>query len=228
MRRWLVIAVCLSSGLSLVGAWSRPASAQVAEQLTAPLAGQEFDFDIEAQPLETAVERFIAITGISVVYQASLSAGRLSAPLKGRHMPDAALRMLVSRAQLRVLRSTASGYVLVQLPGQALKPTPFQWRSVAQKNYYGVVQHRLREVICEEPRIARDAFRAALQFWIDPGGRIDRVHLLDTTGSSQRDAVLREILTGLMLAPPPQDVELPLIMVLLPREHAISAACHVG
>ncbi|ARP93298.1 STN domain-containing protein [Bordetella genomosp. 13] len=189
---------------------------------------REIDFNIEAQPLEDAVEQFSAITGISVVYQASLSVGRSSVPVSGRYLPDTALRMMVSNAQLNVRRTAEFSYVITSAPPASSASTARQWRSASEKSYYGLVQRSLRRALCANARVAPASYRAALQFWIDPLGHIDRVHLLDTTGDPQRDDVLRQTLTGLTVAPPPQELPQPVLMVLLPREQALTADCHAG
>lgn len=225
MWRRLPIAACLGVGLCLLGAAARASAAQ--DYSTGPTA-REVDFNIEAQPLEDAVEQFSAITGISVVYQASLSAGRSSVPVSGRYPPDTALRMMVSNAQLNVRRTAEFSYVITSAPPARSQPAARQWRSGSERSYYGLVQRSLRQALCANARVAPASYRAALQFWIDPVGHIERVHLLDTTGNAQRDDALRQTLMDLTVAPPPPELPQPVLMVLLPREQAPTVDCHAG
>lgn len=183
-----------------------------------------FQFDIPAQPLQSAIEAYSAAAGVSVLYLGTLAIGRTSAPVRGRYTPQAALDRLLEGTDLAIGRTTPEAYVLMRTEqgnthGQPVPP------QASDQVYYGAVQAGLREVLCRDARIAPADYRAALQFWVEPGGRIAQVRLLDTTGDQVRDAAMVEALRGTVFARPPDGLQQPFTLLILPRGAAPSVTC---
>src|ERR1700744_4128921 len=102
--RWMPCAMGLLGALWMtsVGAFaegdSATAAADAASQSTvqasAPVANT-YPFDFSAQALASALEQYGEASGRPVVFDSSLVAGRMSAPLHGRYTSEAALRILL-------------------------------------------------------------------------------------------------------------------------------------
>ncbi|EOW2136476.1 TPA: STN domain-containing protein [Stenotrophomonas maltophilia] len=158
-------------------------------------------YDIPAQPLEQAVERFSVISGWSVMYPGDLAAGRSSHALRASLPPLPALRMLLQDSGIeaevigeqrvvlrRGMSSVAEPVVGVDLP------------DTERRRRYGGLQQRLRAVFCDDPEIAPGRYAATLRFRIDGAGQVSRPELLSGSGSDRRDARLLQAMQGLVLA----------------------------
>ncbi len=234
MMRLLLVAFLLGGAGGLVPVFAGAADMRPAAD-AAPFAAPTLAFDIPAQPLQSAIERYSVITGISVAYLGTLVIGRTSVPVKGYYAPDQALDLLLGDARLAVKHTTPQAYVLTQTEqetGEGLEMrngVPSATAAASYRRYYGAVQASLREMLCQDAKIAPDNFRAALQLWVDTAGRVTQVHLLDTTGDHARDAAIVEALRRTSVGqPPPAELEQPFTLLILPRAAAKTVDCHVG
>jgi hypothetical protein len=75
-------------------------------------------FDIPVQPLAAAIETYAAATGLQVLYNAHLVAGRRSTELVGVLTPQAALQVLLKGSGL-VVRYAAPGALVIVAPPPA-------------------------------------------------------------------------------------------------------------
>lgn len=71
-------------------------------------------FDLPAQPLNNALEAFSAKTGMFAAYDAKLVGGRMSAPVKGKLTPIAALGALLAATGLEADYTADNAFVIVQ------------------------------------------------------------------------------------------------------------------
>ncbi|WP_324699768.1 TonB-dependent receptor domain-containing protein [Novosphingobium sp. RL4] len=100
--RTLVQAVLLASaGLSGVFAASTPAAAQSARS-----------YDVAAGSLADALNDFAEQSGVELVYDSALVAGRTSGGIKGRHNPAAALSRLLAGSGLTARRTSANTFTV--------------------------------------------------------------------------------------------------------------------
>ena len=180
-------------------------------------------FDLEAQPLDSALEAFGAATGQSVIYNSTLTEGRVSRPVKGIHAPRAALELLIEGTGLKVRYTAEDALVLVKdSAGEASDIAPAE----EQQRYRGWVQAQIGEAFCADERLAAGDRRIAFRFWIGASGRVERSELLDSTGDLRFDAAvvdsLRRISIGQSL---PAGMVQPFTMLVLPRSSGHAWAC---
>lgn len=192
-------------------------------------AAPSFDFDLPAQPLALALNRFADISGRSALFSSTLVAGRASSPVRGRHAPLAALQLLLEGSGLEVEEVSAgriATFVLKPASAQALAAAAATRSSL--ESYDSLVQARVWEALCADPRTAQGGYRSLLRFRVDSAGRIHRAQLLGGTGDDRRDAVLVETLERVRIdRPPPPEMSQPLAMLIVP-EMAGAPTCAGG
>lgn len=170
-------------------------------------AGMQFDFDLPAQPLSTALDRFAGITGRAALFGSGLVDHRLSAPLQGRYTPEAALRRLIEGSGLAVEEVHAGEVAALVLKPAAQNGTPAGAGAIdesegaaAPSRHDGLVQQRVLQALCTHPRTAAPGYRALVR--VEPGpadasgtpGGPMAVRLLAPTGDAERDAALVRLL----------------------------------
>ncbi len=209
---WLCAALC-----------GRPAGAQE------PIL-RLFDFDIPAQPLQSALEHYSNVTGSSVVYRAALAVGRRSAAVKGIYTPEAALRMLIEGSGLAAEYTAANAFIL-QPASRKGGGAPAARASRAAsgafyRSYYGVVQTGVRDALCRNAVTRAGGYRAAISFEVSPQGRIEGARVLDSTGDAGKDAAIVRTLDDAVLdkAPPP-DLAQPFVMLIMPQSPEHDQGC---
>lgn len=78
--------------------------------------------------------------------------------------------------------------------------------------YSAALRSDLHDWIARDKRLRRERYSVVLRLWIAGSGRIDRVELASTTGSSDLDQRLQTMVAGLvgkMREPPPQEMPQP-------------------
>lgn len=211
------------------------ARAQPEEAATASENGQRLRFDIARQPLMLALDQYGLRTGLPVFFDAALVAGRLSTAVQGVSTPAEALDTLLRGTGL-VADYTGTGptaaFVLkVAAPGDAAVPTANATPDAApaapaDRSYDGLVQTRIWEAFCGNPRTEPGGYRAAMRFVIDGTGRIANAFLLHTSGDRARDGAILDTLRQIRIdrAPPPEMAQ-PLTMLILPRSQTPGLEC---
>lgn len=203
-----------------------------AEQADASNPGKRvFDFNIPAQTLQDALEQYGAVTGVSVVYLGTLVTGRQSPAVSGRLEAGEALRRLLAGSGLSARYTSQNALVLVRPPEAARgapASSPSRPEAGRYRQYYGAVQGAMQAALCRNPMLAKEDFRAALQFWVSAGGRLERIRLLDSTGLPARDDALLRSLEKAVVGPPPPGFEQPFTMIMLPLSAGRTASCDDG
>lgn len=174
-------------------------------------------FDIPAQPLEQAVERFSVISGWSVMYPGDLAAGRSSHPLQGHLLPLPALQMLLQDTGIDAEVIGAQRVVL--RPVAAMPPVPSTAEGMPdaeRRRRYGGLQQRLRAAFCDDPELAPGRYAATLRFRIGGDGELRDPELLAGSGSDRRDARLLQALRGLPLDPAAAALPQPVTLQIRP------------
>nr|WP_243747176.1 STN domain-containing protein [Stenotrophomonas indicatrix] len=155
-------------------------------------------YDIPAQPLEQAVERFSVVSGWSVMYPGDLGTGRSSHPLQASLPPLQALQAVLQDtgveaeligAQRVVLRRAARAAAEASATGVA--------SDVGLRRRFGDLQQRLRTAFCGDPDLAPGAYAATLRFRIANDGQVQEPELLAGSGSTRRDARLLQAMQSL-------------------------------
>lgn len=232
----LALAGCLTC-LGLLGAAGtahaqrQDASGAVPDDPSRPGTARQFNFDIAAQPLEVALDRYAAASQRPVIFSSELVAGRLSSAVQGHYSPEAALDLLLQGSGLLAEKGAggpADAFVLVQAvaPAPAVAAYAGIDGLVRDPRYPGLVQARIWQALCDNPRTAPGAYRALLRFQLDAGGHVQDVHLLASTGSPRRDASVLEILRALQISQPPPDMaQQPLTMLIVPGDQPGMPRC---
>lgn len=185
-----------------------------------PVDGR-FEFDIEPQALDRAIEAFGATVGQSVIYDSKLTAGKVSRGALGRLGAAEAIARILEGSGLTTRRVGEGALVLVRDESAApMAPArDADW-------YYGAIQERLGEAFCRQPELAAGQYRLALQLWFAADGRVERAKLLESTGRPQVDAAAyaaaHEVELG---AAVPAQLAQPFTLLVLPRGTGYQWAC---
>jgi hypothetical protein len=204
--------------LSFVAALAPSARGQSGQQA-------EVEFDVPAQSLDVALEAYMQVTGLQVLYQSALATGRSSTEVKGRFTAPRALAKLLLGTRLSA-RFTADGAFTVQ-PVSIEQPDRVEKRQVADYDIFlGNAQNRIIAALCREATTRPGTYRAALQFSIGQSGLVSDASLLDTTGDQTRDQIITSTLRGLVIGQaPPEGMPQPITMLVTPRASESTNEC---
>nr|WP_232460539.1 STN domain-containing protein [Stenotrophomonas maltophilia] len=174
-------------------------------------------YDIPAQPLEQAVERFSVISGWSVMYPGDLAAGRSSHALRASLAPLPALQMLLQDTGIEA-EVIGEQRVVLRRGGQLVaEPDVGTGLPVAERRRrYGGLQQHLRAAFCDDPEIAPGRYAATLRFRVDGEGQVQQPELLSGSGSARRDARLLQAMQGLVLAAEAGELPQPVTLQIRP------------
>jgi hypothetical protein len=222
--------------LLAVSAHAQPQQAAVAKDDAH--GAERVRFDIERQPLHAALEQYGLRTGLPVFFDTALVAGRESNAVHAVTTPSEALRTLLRDTGL-VADYTGSAataaFVLKPAPVDAVaasdsnaatEDTGAMPTASPDRGYDGLVQTRIWEAFCGNPRTAPGDYRAAMRFVIDGTGRIANAFLLHTSGDRARDGSILDTLSRTRIdRPPPPGMAQPLTMLILPRSQTPGLEC---
>lgn len=202
------------------------AAAQQPAQANARIA-----FDIPAQPLDAALARYFQLTGVQLLYDSSLTAGRRSSAVRGVHGPREALRLLLTGTGLVVRYSRANAAIITRADIEAEAPLVPLGRVVVRERvaapsispaerlaYYGQLETELRAALKQDRRTARLAFDVVLRLRIADDGRLNAIQLTRGSGDRKTDLALIEVLAKAVVTPPPALLEQPLAIALRGRK----------
>lgn len=184
-----------------------------------------FFFDIPAQPLADALQRYAMISGRPALFSSAQVAGLTSSPVRGDFPADTALERLLAGTGLAIQHARsgpAEAFVLKTLPAEALPAAD----DTPANAYAGRVQAGVWAALCANALTRPGQYRTLLRFEIDATGVLRQARLLTSTGERARDAAVLRVLASVRVdAAPPHDLAQPLTMVLLPRDphHADSS-----
>ncbi|MBX9800089.1 MAG: TonB C-terminal domain-containing protein [Burkholderiaceae bacterium] len=181
-------------------------------------------FDLPAQPLDTALVTFGGLTGYSVLVASNLAAGRQAAAVVGDFEPREALQKLLVDTGLVARYSGSNAFTLALANGASDASEPDadaasgKRIALAKSSYALVLQASLTRILCRAQPDAFGRYRAVFQLWINDDGAIRDVRLLESTGLTERDAVVQRALRqGAMDAAPPARLAQPISILLTPR-----------
>ncbi|WP_237380580.1 STN domain-containing protein [Cupriavidus sp. SW-Y-13] len=182
----------------------------------------EMVFDLPAQPLKLALDRYDAQTSMSVFYPSELADGRTSHAVVGAMTPRDALHRLLEGTGLAAHATAGDAFVLAPSGDTPVSPAT-QDASVARQDYDALVQSRVRQALCARPALALGSYRLAVTVQIGRAGRVQRARLLDTTGDNRRDAAIVDTLQQIDMGRAPEKPDTP--FVLLVRQCVAGQAC---
>jgi TonB family protein len=187
------------------------------------------DFNIPAQPLAAALNRYADISGQSTVFSSEMAAGRTSSAVQGRYASENALRLLLDGTGLIVEKhpSSLGDIFLLKENSQPDAPRAGVATLFSQGGYPGLIQARVWQALCADTRTAPGRYRILFRFEVDAAGRLADARLLSSTGNNSRDAALLDALRRVQVdVPPPAAVlQQPLTMLLLPDDPHAAPQC---
>tara|TARA_R100000306_G_scaffold62115_1_gene67088 strand:- start:5267 stop:5914 length:648 start_codon:yes stop_codon:yes gene_type:complete len=186
-------------------------------------------FDIPAQALENALAQYGEITGMSVLVATQVTTGLRSAPVQGMLSIREALEALLKGTQLRVRYASPTAFTLLPPLGSTGKEALLKAKSNDQKKkqrssgYAGYIQEAVTRTLCQKRVQDYGRYQARLQLWINPEGRIVRVHVVASSGRSERDRALVQYLTDTIIERSrPVTLVQPVMIRLVPRPDAMA------
>ncbi len=186
----------------------------------------QFDFDIPAQPLITALQQYGSVAHKPALYRSEMLSGQASSPVRGRYAPEDALRRLLEGTGLvaeKFEHGTGSAFVLkLATSAPALRAA----RLGPLTGYPSLVQARVWQALCGNPNTRPGEYRSLLRFQVGAAGQVERPRLIGTTGDARRDAAVVATLQGVrMEGAPPADFPQPVTMLLLPYADGFARRC---
>ncbi len=209
--------------------WVRRWRGKVLRTLVAlvALAGSAFPenaaitFDIPAQSLATAIERFSETTGQDLIYNSNLTSGRRSHEVRGQFQMEVALAVLLQNTGLFAER-TGNGSLMLRLA--SLKPEPHM--SAAISDFYARIQLGLRAALCGNTEARPGRYRIVMRLWIDRTGRLRHHELIGSGGSRLIDSAIQRAISRLDVGvSPPADLEQPVVIVIQPQTGRVTMGC---
>jgi hypothetical protein len=213
LRGRTILGLCLGL-LAAAEIWTDAAGAEPVRPRDAEIS---VNFDIQDQPLSTAIERFSVLSGWQVIYDSALATGRRSARLKGSLPPPAALRILLAGTGLKADFMASDGAVLTLGQQLAIPSSERPAPQLQLRSYYGEIQATLKRAFCSDPRLSAGAFRIALGIWIDSAGQVIRAEALGTTGAREIDIAFESNVSDVAFQAPPVDFDQPVVVVVTPE-----------
>lgn len=187
-------------------------------------------FDIPSQPLQSALESYGAFADVSLLYDSSLTAGRVSTPVQGEMTARAALSRLLDGSGL-VPRYTGSKTVTL-VAGRTNSPDAdgdAATDPAAARRYFGLIQTRVHDAFCAQPLLAQGARRVAFRLWVGTNGVIGPVALLGSSGDPATDAAVVSALQGAGVGEPaPPALAQPFTFVVQPRASGRNWGCEAA
>lgn len=181
-------------------------------------AGQTFV--IPAQPLDQALAAFSVSTGLQMLYDSSLAAGRRSSPVSGAMQPREALVLMLAGTGLTA-RFTSAGAVVIYAGSTSavtLNPitataAPVVGRAgvnAEARAYAEAVQRQTVEALRQDAGLSGGDYALSVRLWVSEQGAARRVEILHGSGDAGRDADFMALASGLRFPVPPPDLPQPM------------------
>jgi hypothetical protein len=217
VRRW-------AFALALAGVIAGADAAQAQTSLIdAPI-----EFDIPAQPLDAALNRYGDATGREALYDTSLADGRVSGDVRGMFTPNEALERLLSGTSLSARFVAEDSFVLLPVQPATRQAVP-QAPSPAYRRYYGLIQKDLLDALCRSDGTRPGRYRIVAMFWIGSDGAVRKSQRLGTAGTVQADAGIDAALRSVRFRePPPEGFEQPVLILIVPLAPGVTMDCDVS
>lgn len=182
------------------------------------------EFDIPAQPLETALQEYTEVTGLNVLLDRSLIADQHSPGAQGSFTAQQALQQLIVHSGLDAQYASSRTFTLrprTQQQPKPAQPVPPVALHVSQR--VTAFQRTLERAICHSDVLPEGNYRMLIQAWLSPQGSVDALRLVKQTDDSQRDKQVLDALRSLTFPPSSGSMPQPITLLLLPAN--ISNGC---
>lgn len=209
--RGVALRVCLAWGLLALSPTGHAA---------APPA-KPMRFEIAAQPLAQALVEYSLASGLTVLVDSTLTAGRQAPAVVGAYTPSEALRRLLAGSPLSIRYASARSFTLVAKDEDTAAGAGAAGKRLRDTPYAAVVQTALKRALCAAAATQPGNYRALVQLWFDnKAWRVSRVGWVSSTGQAGLDGRLEAALRGAVIGPLPAGMPQPLTVLLTPRSAA--------
>jgi Secretin and TonB N terminus short domain len=193
----------------------------------AAMAQGRLAFDIPSQPLAAALEVYGDTTGLEVLYNSNLTAGRWSAAVKGAFTPRQGLEALLRGTGLTASYTDPEFFLLLPAPAFRQAAPALDAAAAADlADYYGRIQAGLQDAFCASGSPAPGHYRVAARLWIDASGDVRRFERLGSAGAPSLDRGIDAVLSTLDFgAPPPPGFAQPVTIVIRPQAPGLTMGC---
>lgn len=225
-------AVIASTGLPQTAQAQSPGRARDTAQASGVIT-----FNIDAQPLTSALEAYSTATGVQVLYDSALALGRRSTEAKGAFTPQVALTTLLQGTALVAHYTASRDIILVPAGAQTAagyRPRPldgpvFSLDTLQVKgaieigasdrqgvlDYTRALQAEIRGALQRDPRTRSGSYRVGINLWIGGLGAVQQARLFRSTGDRERDAAIADALQALTVSrAPPGDMPQPVSVMI--------------
>ncbi|VVE48988.1 Ferripyoverdine receptor [Pandoraea communis] len=177
---------------AFAGADGEPGRSAVQQTPKSGAEPKSFFFDIPAQPLADALQRYAMISGRPALFSSAQVAGLTSSPVHGELPADTALERLLTGSGLTVQRArTGPAEAFVLKASTTESPSPSY--DAPTTAYAGRVQAGVWAALCANTLTRPGQYRTLLRFEIDATGTLRQARLLTSTGERRRDAAVEGI-----------------------------------
>ncbi|MNU44216.1 hypothetical protein D3C71_330250 [compost metagenome] len=193
--------------------------------VSAPVAASARDetarrFEVASQPLDQALAAFSVSTGLQMLYDSPLAAGRRSSPVSGTMQPREALALMLAGTGLTA-RFTSAGAVVIYAGSTSavtLNPitataAPLIGRSGANaeaRAYAEAVQRQTVEALRQDAVLSGGDYALSVRLWVADDGAAHRVEVLNGSGEAGRDVNFLALASRLRFPAPPPDLPQPM------------------
>lgn len=177
-------------------------------------------FDVVAQPLDQALAAFSVSTGLQMLYDSSLAAGRQSSPVSGQMQPREALALMLAGTGLTARFTTAGAVVIyagstssVTLNPITATAAPVIGRSgvnAEARAYAEAVQRQTIEALRQDAVLSGGDYAVSVRLWVAGDGAARRIEILNGSGEAARDAEFVALASTLRFPVPPPDLPQPM------------------
>lgn len=201
---------------------------------------QTLRFDMPAQTLDDALREYSRVSGLSVLLDGQSPIQKAPA-VHGQMTRKQALAGLLAGSELHAF-FVNERFIVVRAPDNSVLPESSAPPALALNDISGIrtaqddyrhyvvqIQQVLLNALCPSPVTRPGNYRLALQVWLDPQGRLQRVKLLGSTGSAERDAAIERRLIHLAVGTvPPERMPQPVVVLLVPVAQSVAPACQAS
>lgn len=216
------LSVCLA--LAAISAFPFAATGTHAQAIG---GDQRMAFDIPAQALDAALAQYFRLTGVQLLYDSALTAGRRSSAVHGNYTPREAMRLLLRGTGLIARYSRANAAIITTPEAKSATPliplgrvvvrehvaTP-RLSAIQRMEFYGRLEKELHAHLRDDKRTDRLSFSVRASIRIDTGGVLERIRIDRSSGDARADRLIAEVLTGKTVSPPPEGIAQPLLVAL--------------
>ena len=198
-----------------------------AQAATADRAGSvdraaELYFDIPAQPLADALEKYGAATGLGLFYDAVLAAGQRSAPIKGVLPPMLGLEMLLRGTGYVPRRTSSAAISIVSLRPSTAASDP-ELRQYGA--FFALLQNRVSHAVCRGVVTEPDGDTIIFRFWLASSGVIAHAEIVGSGADPARNQAVTAGIRGIEVGAPPPGLPQPVTMAILPALPGEPSGC---